>query len=59
MMKARNALERVMQSLFFCCGAVSVAAVVLITLYMIISGLPAIRQIGLTDFLFGQVWKST
>lgn len=59
MMKARNAIERAMQALFFCCGIVSIAAVALITVYMIISGLPAIREIGAVDFLFGQVWKST
>ena len=59
MMKARNAIERAMQTLFFCCGIVSIAAVALITVYMIISGLPAIREIGAVDFLFGQVWKST
>ncbi|WP_343281944.1 phosphate ABC transporter permease subunit PstC, partial [Ligaoa zhengdingensis] len=27
--------------------------------YMVLSGLPAIREIGLADFLFGKVWKST
>ena len=59
MMKARNAIERAMQALFFCCGIVSIAAVALITVYMIISGLPAIREIGLVDFLFGKTWDST
>ena len=58
-MKAREAAETAMKTLFLCCGAVSVAAVGLITAYMVISGLPAIREIGITEFLFGQVWKST
>lgn len=48
-----------MNGLFLLCGLVSIAAVALITIYMIISGLPAIIEIGPIDFLFGQVWKST
>ena len=35
------------------------AFVLLITVYLIISGLPAIREVGLTDFLFGTRWAST
>ena len=58
-MKARDLLEKVMNGLFLLCGLVSIAAVALITIYMIISGLPAIIEIGPIDFLFGQVWKST
>ena len=33
--------------------------VLLITVYLVISGIPAIRQIGLVDFLFGKTWEST
>ncbi|MEG0777558.1 MAG: phosphate ABC transporter permease subunit PstC [Oscillospiraceae bacterium] len=58
-MKARNITEKVMSVIFFICGIVSVIAVVGISVYMIISGLPAIKEIGLREFLFGQVWKST
>ena len=42
--------------LFLLCGAVSVACVLGISVYLIVSGLPAIRQIGLGNFLFGRVW---
>ncbi len=58
-MKVQKALERGMHAVFFVCGMVSIAAVVLITVYMVAAGLPAIRQIGLVEFLFGTMWKST
>ena len=58
-MKARKAVETLMNGVFFVCGMTAVVCVALITLYLIVSGLPAIRTIGLTKFLFGTVWKST
>ena len=48
-----------MHGLFFLCGFVAVAFVLLITLYLVISGIPAIREVGLIDFLFGSNWDST
>ena len=48
-----------MPTLFFVCGFIAVAFVLLITVYLILSGLPAIREIGLVDFLFGKTWDST
>ncbi|MCQ4866393.1 phosphate ABC transporter permease subunit PstC [Pseudoflavonifractor phocaeensis] len=48
-----------MNVLFFLCGLVAVAFVLFITVYLIISGLPAIQEIGLKDFLFGTKWAST
>lgn len=48
-----------MHTLFFVCGFIAVAFVLLITVYLILSGLPAIREIGLVDFLFGKTWDST
>lgn len=58
-MKARYITEKIMKIIFFVCGMASIIAVIGISGYMIISGLPAISEIGLADFLFGQVWKST
>lgn len=58
-MKARNITEKVMHVIFIVCGMISIVAVVGISAYMIISGLPAIKEIGLREFLLGQVWKST
>ncbi len=58
-MKARNITEKVMNVIFIVCGMISIVAVIGISAYMIISGLPAIREIGLKEFLLGEVWKST
>ena len=52
-------LEAVMNFLFFLCGILAVGCVVLISVYMIASGVPAIRKIGLLRFLFGTEWAST
>ncbi len=56
---AREALEMAMHTIFLLCGTVAVAFVLLISIYLILSGLPAIREIGLVDFLFGQTWAPT
>ena len=55
----KDAMEKIMNALFFACGMAAVACVLLITVYIFSAGLPAIRQIGLSDFLLGRVWKST
>ena len=55
----KHALENVMTLIFFICGFIAIAFVLVITLYLIASGLPAIREIGLVDFLFGTEWAST
>ena len=47
-----------MHLLFFLCGFVAVAFVLVITIYLVISGLPAIREVGVTEFLFGTTWDS-
>lgn len=61
--KSRKAIkaviERTMNIFFTACGFTAVLAVLLITAYMIISGLPAIKEIGFLKFVFGTVWKST
>ncbi|BDF71742.1 phosphate transport system permease protein [Oscillospiraceae bacterium] len=56
---ARSALERFMNLVFLLCGLIAVGFVLFISIYLILSGLPAIREIGLVDFLFGRVWAST
>ena len=56
---AREMMEMAMHAIFLLCGTVAVAFVLLISIYLIISGLPAIREIGLVDFLFGQTWAPT
>ena len=52
----KAAAENAMQLIFLICGAVSVAFVLGISVYLIVSGVPAIKEIGLGNFLFGRVW---
>ena len=54
-----NAFEAVVHGIFLILGLITVGCVLLITIYLIISGIPAIRQIGLFQFLFGKKWAST
>ena len=51
--------EAAVQGVFLILGLVTVACVLLITGYLVVSGIPAIREIGLTDFLLGDTWAST
>ena len=48
-----------MNAVFFICGFIAIVFVLFISIYLIISGLPAIKEIGLVDFLFGTEWAST
>ena len=48
-----------MNLVFFACGFIAIVFVLFISVYLIISGIPAIREIGLIDFLFGTEWAST
>ena len=48
-----------MNVVFFACGFIAIVFVLFISVYLIISGIPAIREIGLIDFLFGTEWAST
>lgn len=57
--KTKNLIENTVHAIFLILGLVTVAAVLLITVYLIVSGIPAIREIGLSDFLFGRKWAST
>ncbi len=47
-----------MQILFTLCGMTAVGFVLLITVYLVISGIPAIREIGLFRFLLGRTWAA-
>lgn len=51
--------ETVIHGIFLVLGMITVAAVLLITVYLVISGVPAIQKIGLRGFLFGSEWAST
>lgn len=59
-MKAKRKLsETFMHALFLLCGFAAIGSVALISIYLILSGLPAIREIGPRNFLFGTVWAPT
>ena len=57
--KNKSAVEHAAEIIFTCCGLLAVVAVFSITLYMIISGTPALLKVGILDILFGTVWKPT
>lgn len=57
--KTAKWMENLMNLLFLICGMLTILFVILITVFLFISGIPAIRDIGLKDFLFGRVWAST
>lgn len=52
-------LENGMNLIFLLCGVVAVGFVLCITVYLIVSGMPAIQKIGIFSFLFGKVWAPT
>ena len=58
-MRKNQFIEKVIHGVFLLLGLITVGCVLLITVYLVISGIPAIREIGLIDFLFGKEWAST
>ena len=59
MKKRSQVLETVVHGVFLLLGLITVGCVLLISVYLIVSGIPAIRKIGLVPFLFGKTWAST
>lgn len=57
-MKKKAILENAVKFVFLLCGIAAVGFVLCICLYLVISGVPAIREIGLWNFLFGKTWRS-
>lgn len=58
-MKKNRLFENIVHSIFLILGLITVGCVLLITVYLIGSGIPAIKEIGLFNFLFGKEWAST
>lgn len=58
-MKKKKLFENVVHGIFLILGTITVGFVLVITIYLIVSGIPAIAEIGLFNFLFGQEWAST
>ena len=59
MAKYKQLVENLVHGLFLLLGLITVGCVLLITVYLVVSGIPAIREIGLVNFLFGRRWAST
>ena len=59
MKKKSNILEHIVHGIFLILGLITVACVLVITVYLVVSGIPAIKKIGLIEFLFGKKWAST
>lgn len=57
--KTKSAAENAARILFTACGAIAIAAVASITIYMILNGFPAIREVGLFEILFSTQWEPT
>ncbi len=57
--KTARLMEKTMNLIFLACGMLTILFVILITIFLVISGIPAIKEIGLADFLFGTTWAST
>ena len=53
----KNIKEKVMKLFFFLTALVSIAAVILICIFLFASGIPAIKEIGVFKFLLGTSWK--
>jgi phosphate transport system permease protein len=57
--KTADIFEKSMNAVFTFCGFLAVAFVLIITGFLVVSGIPAIKEIGIIDFLFGTKWAST
>ena len=57
-MKRKKTIETGFRLLFLICGLIAVAFVLLISIYLIIAGIPDIREVGLINFLFGDTWNA-
>ena len=58
-MKKNRLLENIIHGVFLILGLITVGCVLLISVYLILSGIPAIKEIGLINFLFGKEWASS
>lgn len=58
-MKKSQRIEKIIHGIFLLLGLIAIACVLLITVYLIVSGIPAMVEIGFVDFIFGKKWAST
>lgn len=53
----KNMIEGLAHGFFLCCGVITVGFVIIISVHLLLAGLPAIFKIGLIDFMFGTHWQ--
>ena len=58
-MKKKRLFENIVHGVFLILGLITIGFVLLITVYLIVSGIPAIKEIGIVEFLFGTQWAPT
>ena len=58
-MRKTKLIEKLIHGIFLVLGLMTVASVLMITIYLVVAGIPAIREIGIFKFLFGKTWAST
>lgn len=58
-MKKKAFVEKTANIIFLICAVVAIVAICAITLYMFIKGIPAIKEVGISELLFGNSWKPT
>ena len=58
-MNINKLFENIVYGIFLILGLITTLAVLVITVYLIVSGIPAIKEIGIINFLFGKEWAST
>ncbi len=59
MKNKKDLFEKSVHGIFLILGLITVGCVLLITVYLVMAGIPAIKEIGLFKFLFGKTWEST
>lgn len=59
MKNSKQSVENFIHGIFLVTGLITVGCVVLLSLYLVVAGIPAISRIGILNFLFGKTWAST
>ncbi len=57
--RRQNFIENLTHSIFFGLGLITIASILLITIYLVLAGIPAIKKIGFFRFLLGKTWTPT
>ena len=58
-MKKKAFIGKAANYIFLACAVIAIFAVCAITIYMLIKGIPALKEVGVFNLLFGTIWKPT